>query len=252
MKIINFIFSVIVGILILLGSLILGILNFWILFLPWYKRYKIADKTFITPYSNFVNNCFLFIRLKIIGRENVVKNRPTLYICNHQSWMDIQIFVKHSHATAIAKNEVLSIPFVGFLCLLAGSLFFDSKNNNAKIVIVKKAMQVFKHKCSLCLFPEGTRSKNGNLLKPNLSIIKLCYKQNIPVVPAALEGTRNVMTRGSVLFKFFQKVILKYNPPLLPENFPDEETFARACWQKVIDTHDEISKSLISITGKNK
>ena len=240
MAVINFIFACIVGILVLFGSLVFGIINFWIIFFPWYKRYRIADAAFITPWSDFVNKFFLFIKLNVIGKEHVDKKRPTLYICNHQSWIDIQIFIRYSHATAIAKNEVLRIPFVNFLCILAGSLFFDSKSTNARMIIIKKAIQLFKNGYSLCLFPEGTRSRNGNLLKPNLSLIKLCYKQNIPVVSASIEGTRFVMPRGSILYKFFKKVTLKYTPPIYPENFPDEETFAKECWQRVVNTHDEI------------
>jgi 1-acyl-sn-glycerol-3-phosphate acyltransferase len=242
MIIIKFIFSCIAGIGILIGSLIFGIFNFWIIFFPWYKRYSIADRAFISVWSDIVTSYFLFMKLKIIGIENVDKKRPTLYICNHQSWMDIQIFVRYSHATAIAKNEVLSIPFVGFLCVLAGSLFFDSKSKNAKVTIIKKAMELFNNGYSLSLFPEGTRSRSGNLLKPNLSVIRLCYKNNIPVVPSSLEGTRKVLPRGSLFFRFFQKVILKYSPPMYPENFPDEDAFAQACWNKVIDNHKEITK----------
>jgi 1-acyl-sn-glycerol-3-phosphate acyltransferase len=111
---------------------------------------------------------------------------------------------------------------------------------------VKKAMTLFRNNYSLCLFPEGTRSKDGRLLKPNLSIIRLCYKENIAVVPAAIEGTKNVMARGSVIYNFFQKVVLKYTPPVLPENFPDEDSFAKACWQRVVDTHNEITDLSLS------
>jgi 1-acyl-sn-glycerol-3-phosphate acyltransferase len=242
MIVIKFLLSCLAGLFIILCSLIFDFIGWWLMFIPVHLRFKFADNFMIQPWTFFVNNLVLFIRVKIIGKEYVDKKRPTLYICNHQSWADIQILVKYSHAPGLARKEVLTIPFVGLLTMYSGSLFFDKEELNSRLKVIKKLITFFKKGASLCVYPEGTRSPDGSLIEPNLTSLKLCYKLGIPVVPAAIEGTRDIMARNRPYFKFFQKVILKYNPPMFPKDFKSDDEFAEACWNTVRSSHAEIFK----------
>jgi 1-acyl-sn-glycerol-3-phosphate acyltransferase len=103
-------------------------------------------------------------------------------------------------------------------------------------------MNVFKQGYSVILYPEGTRSRDGKLLKPNLAIIRLCYKSGIPVVSCAIEGTRDILPRNRIYFKIFKKIVLKFNKPLYPKDFKSEEEFTKECWGRVKSTRDEIIK----------
>ena len=85
----------------------------------------------------------------------------------------------------------------------------------------------------------GTTTENRNT---NTAIIKLCYKLNIPIVTAAVEGTRDILPRYGKYFKFLQKVVLKFNHPLYPKDFINEDDYAFACWEKVKSTHNDILK----------
>ena len=119
-------------------------------------------------------------------------------------------------------------------------MFFDRNDRNGRLSVVRDTMKILKRGDSFCLFPEGTRSKNGELLEPNLAILKVCYKLGVPVVPSAIEGTRNILERGNYYINLFKKVVLKYNPPLYPKDYKNDEEFANACWDVVKESHNEI------------
>ncbi|HOV14580.1 MAG TPA: lysophospholipid acyltransferase family protein [Spirochaetota bacterium] len=239
MNIFRYILTGIVTLIVSLISLVFILLDWWLLFIPLEKRYFVADKFLIIPWTVIVNN-LLGIKVKFIGKENIDKKRATLYICNHQSWVDIPTFLRYSHAPTVAKKEVKNIPFLGILIIYAGVLFLDRKDKNGRLGIIKGTMKILKKGGSFCVFPEGTRSKTGELLEPNLTLVKICYKMNIPVVPTAIEGSRNILEKGNYYVSLFKNVILKYNSPIYPKDYQDEDTFAKACWDMVESSHNEI------------
>ena len=150
--------------------------------------------------------------------------------------------MRYCHAPTVAKKEVKNIPFIGLLIIYAGGLFLDRNDKRSGLTIIKDTMKILKRGDSFCVFPEGTRSKTGDLLEPNLTLIKVCYKLNIPVVPTAIEGSKNVLEKGNYYVKMFQKIIIKYNQPIYPKDFQDEETFAKICWGKVESSYLEIKE----------
>jgi len=218
----------------------LYIISFWwVLFFQKFKRYNITYNLIMYTWSTFLN-FLLCNKYIVIGKENIDKKRTTLYICNHQSYLDIPTFVTNSHCTAISKKEVLKIPFVGILTTYTGTIFFDRNNNASRLSIIKEVSNLLNEGYSLCLFPEGTRSLNGALNEPNLALIRLCYKKNIPVVSSAIHGTIYSLKKGNYHINFFQKVVLKYTHPIYPKDFQDDEDFSNACWERVKKTHSEI------------
>ncbi len=243
MIIIYSLYSIIIAILTLMFSFIYVSTCWWFLFLPKYKRLKLFTLILANPWIFFVNNLMLLMRIRVIGKENVDIKRTTLYICNHQSWIDVPILFKYSHAVGVSKIQVTNLPLVGFLILYSGGvIFLNREDQSSRISIIKEIMRVFKKGFSVFLFPEGTRSKDGKLLKPNTALIKLCYKLNIPVVPMALEGTREILPRNRIYLKFFKKVILKINSPLFPKDYKNEQDFAEKSWKILEESHDEIIK----------
>lgn len=236
------IYSIFVALSTLLFSLIFVILGWWFLFIPRNKRLGFFNYVVAYPWIFFVLRLLLWVRLKIIGRENVDPKRTTLYICNHQSWFDIPVVFRYTtKALFVSKKQVRRLPLVGVLIIYSGrALIFDRSDIKARLSIIKKLMGAFKQGNSIILFPEGTRSRDGKLLRPNKAILKLCYKLNIPVVPLAIEGTRNMLPRNRFYLKFFQKVIVEYNQPIYKDKYSTDEEFANACWDKVKETHQKI------------
>ncbi len=231
-----------------LMSVFLVVCFWWLLFFKRGDRIRMSNYLLYGPWVLLVNHLLLFINLKLIGKENIDPTRKTLYICNHQSWLDIITFVRESKAGAISKEEVKSIPLIGLLTQYAGTLYFKRENRGDRIGIIKEVRKHFDAGNSLCLFPEGTRSDKGELNTPNFALIKLAYKMNITVVPAALHGTIDILPKNRLYFKFFKKVVLKYNKPIDPADYPDGEEFCKVCWGKVEDTYKEIRSKYFNLS----
>lgn len=236
---VSLLFSGIAALVLLTFSFIFLIFCSWLMLINKYDRFRYGYNILMRPLG-FLFNFMVFLRMKVIGKEYVDPKRKTLYICNHQSWYDIPTFNRACRAATLSKKEALMIPIVGFLTAYAGTIFFDRDNPRDRIGILKDIMQLFKRGHSLCIFPEGTRSRDGTLGEPQFPVLKLCYKQKIPVVPAAIEGTKNILKRDRLYYKFFQKVVIKYTPPIKPEEFDNVDDFCNACWDRVKETHAEI------------
>jgi 1-acyl-sn-glycerol-3-phosphate acyltransferase len=63
---------------------------------------------------------------------------------------------------------------------------------------------------------------------------------NVPVVPAAINGTINVVPKGKMFIRGFKKVTLEYTEPILPSDYPDSNSFSDACWQRVENTYNKL------------
>lgn len=243
MTLINLILNGIAYFALLIMSLVTIPLFWWLLFINKFERFKIAHKLIVTPWSYIINHWLLHMDFKIIGKEHINRKRKTLYICNHQSWVDITTFIQSSQAVPIAKEEVKLIPFLGIITWYAGTLYFKRENKRERLGIIKEVRELFsKGNHSLCVFPEGSRSNDEALLPPNYAIIKLCYKMNIPVVPAAIYGSLFVLPKGKNYFQTSQKIILKYNTPLFPADYTDSNSFSEACWETVRSSYEELKR----------
>jgi 1-acyl-sn-glycerol-3-phosphate acyltransferase len=249
--IITMIFSFLSAVIVFLYSTLMIFLLWWLLLIPKHKRYSVAHIFLITPWC--LSFFFLYlIRIKVIGKEYIDKKRTTLYICNHQSWVDVPILLMNNNATVLAKEEVHKIPFIGLLIRYAGTLTFKRDEKNSRMGIVKEVITLFRGGHSFCICPEGSRTNKGELLTPSLALIKLCYKLNIPVVSSAISGTYDMLPRGRYYLGFFKKIILKYTPPTYPKDFDNEEDFANACWSKVVNTYNELTDNRFLNSGELK
>jgi 1-acyl-sn-glycerol-3-phosphate acyltransferase len=224
-------------------SLFFVITCFWFLFIPGFKKLKLFTYIVATPWIFLFLRIFLFTNLKVIGKNKFSYKDKMLFICNHQSWIDVPVFYGYTKACGVSKKEVKYLPLIGLLIIYSGgAIFLDRKKQASRMHIIKEIITLFKQNVSIFLFPEGTRSGDGRLLRANKAIIKLCYKLKIPVVAAALEGTRDILPRNRIYFKPFKKVVLEFNEPIKPDSYKNEDEFANACWDKVKETHKRILK----------
>ncbi|MBN2546006.1 MAG: 1-acyl-sn-glycerol-3-phosphate acyltransferase [Spirochaetes bacterium] len=235
-----FFYSMLLAILVEIFSLIQVLLFWWFLLLPKYKRFRLFFYVVAEPWIFFVVRFLLMTRLKVIDKKHIDNNRTSLYICNHQSWVDVPVLFKYTKALGVSKKEVTRLPIVGLLIIYASPILVDRVNINSRMGILKELIRNLKQGYSITLFPEGTRSSDGKILTSNNAAVKLCYKLNIPVVTSSIEGTRDILPRKRFYLKFFQRVVLKFNPPLYPKDFKNEDEFAEQCWNAVINTHKEI------------
>ena len=149
--------------------------------------------------------------MKVEGFENIPKKGALIIASNHVSYLDPAVLVASLNRKIyfITKKEVFKNTFVSFI--LKNLNAFSVDRENVDMLAFKKAINILREKKVLGIFPEGTRSSNGELQKLKLGAIKIAMKTGVPILPVGIIGTHKIYPRGikfPILFK--HKIIIKY------------------------------------------
>ncbi len=140
------------------------------------------------------------VRVEMEGLENLVE--PAVLVCNHVSWYDVFALVTHLPVDArfVGKKEIAKIPFFGPAWLASGHIPIDRSDRRAAIRSLEQAGETLrKHGGVVVMFPEGTRSADGELQPFKKGAFMLALQLGVPVIPAAVTGSRRIMRKGSPL-----------------------------------------------------
>ena len=165
------------------------------------------------------------LKYEIIGIENININNQYIFMCNHESALDIILGVKciPNKIIFLAKKELFKIPIFGWAMKFSGMIKIDRQNSEiAKISVERATQKLIKSKFSTLIYPEGTRSKNGRLLPFKKGGFILAIKSKIPLVPITIIGSGKALPKGKYFIKKeYIKIII--NPPILTNEFIYEE-----------------------------
>ena len=155
-----------------------------------------------------------FMRVQIVGKENFPsEDTPLVLCCNHISNWDpiLLILANHKrHVYFMAKAELFSNRlFSWFLGKQIGA--FPVHRGTGDRGAINTAMQLINERKLMGIFPEGTRSKDGKLLRPKSGAALIVAQTGAYVLPAA------VVTHGQKI-RPFQRIKIVYGKPLSPEN----------------------------------
>ncbi len=142
-------------------------------------------------------------RLEVEGRENVPDAGGALIASNHRSYLDPPIVayaVRKRPVFFMAKEELFRTPVLSFLIKHWGNAF-PVKRGRLDVRALKVALSIVKRGKLLCIFPEGTRAPKGKFLKPKWGAGMIALKAGVPVIPCLIEGSEDVLPKGSRFLK---------------------------------------------------
>lgn len=132
------------------------------------------------------------IKLEVIGRENLQPDKNYIFAPNHSSVMDIPLlFVAvNRYLVFVAKKELGRIPIFKTIIKVAGFVLVDRKNNkNAIESLEKLRSDMDQSPRSVAIFPEGTRSRNGELQDFKKGAAIFGINTGMPIIPVAITGS---------------------------------------------------------------
>ena len=151
----------------------------------------------------------LGIKLEIIGREKIDRNKPYIFMANHLSFLDgpLLFWIIPQPIRVILKKEIFKIPLIGLAMKHVGFVSVDRKGIKGGKQSIDRATEMIKQKgFSFLIFPEGTRSLDGNLQKFKRGGFFLSVNRQTPIVPMTIQGSYELMPKGS---KFVKRGCLK-------------------------------------------
>ena len=165
--------------------------------------------------------------IKVSGIENVPTAGGVLFIANHQSNFDIPIligFVPRDKGF-IAKNELLKVPVFSMWMKYLGCVFIDRNDARQSLRMLNQAAERLKEGHSLVIFPEGTRSKDGIVGQFKSGSLKIALKANVPIIPVTINGSIDIMPKGSSFIKSADVEII-ISPPLILDEIVEKDPSA--------------------------
>jgi len=152
----------------------------------------------------------------IEGWEQVEDPRhPFVVVSNHQSTIDIPLISRLPiEMKWVVKAELMKIPGFGWMMQLAGDIPVDRSDPESRSSVLTRAKRVLDKRCSVMLFPEGTRSRDGRLLRYNDGAFRLAIQAGVPVLPLVVEGTLDALPKNDWRFEQRAHLRLKVLPPV--------------------------------------
>jgi 1-acyl-sn-glycerol-3-phosphate acyltransferase len=146
---------------------------------------------------------FAGVQIQVVQRAALSPERAYVFMANHLSALDIwALFVALPiRVRMIAKKQLGWIPLFGWAMRAGRFMFIDRKNAVAARRTIDEAARRIGGGESVLLFPEGTRSRDGSLGPFKKGGIHLAIAAEVPIVPVAIRGTRELMPRGSLLLR---------------------------------------------------
>ena len=139
-----------------------------------------------------------FASVHVTGRENVDPNRTLIYVSNHQSMSDtLAVFSVRAPALWVSKIENFYAPFLGWNMALNGFIPLKRGHLPSIMRMFRRCLARLREGHSLLVFPEGTRSLDGNLRHFYRGAFALATRANVSIVPIVLEGTGELLRKGS-------------------------------------------------------
>lgn len=219
MKVLYILYQYLIGFpLIVLSTLFTAV--FTIVCFPW-KNGK-APRAVQVFWSRSVIR-LLLLPIKVTGRENVDPKQSYVFVANHQSFLDV--FAVYgwlpNNFKWLMKKEIRRVPFVGTACAVAGHIFVDRSNPRAALQSMEKVKKELVDGISTVIFPEGTRTKTGEIGRFKQGAFKIAMDMELPVVPITLNGFYKAMPSGQPFANPFSHLSLHISKPIDISQFTD-------------------------------
>jgi len=210
-------------------------LAFYILFVPWtlFVIFTGVPLSFINPdylhsYSCLWGRLSLAmagISLKVEGRENVPSGRPVIYMSNHQGNFDILALFAAlpGQFRWMAKASLFRIPLFGYAMSRSGYIPIEREDRRKARHSFTEASRRVSSGTSVIVFPEGTRSPDGNLLPFKKGGFLLALHASAPIIPVAITGSREINPKGSSYIQKRGTIRVRIFPPVETDAYSSKE-----------------------------
>jgi len=143
------------------------------------------------------------VKVEIKGMDNLPLDKPCILMPIHQSNFDIPVLLGRLPIQFrwLAKAELFKIPIFGRGMRGCGYISIDRSNRKSAFKSLSDAAQRIRDGASVLIFPEGTRSRDGEIGPFKKGGFVLTVDAGVPIVPIIIYGTRTIMPKGRLLLK---------------------------------------------------
>ena len=205
---------------------------FTIIFVPF------RNAEFVHKEQQFWSRSFfwlMFLPVTIEGKEHIKNGQSYVFVANHQSMFDVWLIYGWLPVVFkwLMKAELRKVPFVGTACKAAGHIFVERRNAKAAMESLKNVEKQLSNGVCTVIFPEGTRSLNGEVGKFKRGAFQIAWDLGLPVIPLSLDGCYEVLPKGDP-FVHRHAVSMRIGEPIDLKQYADANEAIEAVRNAVI------------------
>ena len=167
------------------------------LFTFWWDTRRVASHMMGTFWAWHYQSLILFWHLRLKGREKIPWKRPVVIVANHRSLVDILALYKLRRPFKwTSKTENFKLPFVGMVLSLTNSIRINRESLRSGTQFLEQAEKEMSKGSSVLIYPEGTRTKTGEMRRFKEGAFILAKKMNVGIIPVVHTGTEKCFNSG--------------------------------------------------------
>ena len=182
--------------------------------------------TFLHLTSTVWASCYTWLSpiwsVTVTGRKNVDHKKAYLMVCNHQSMLDIPVIYRlFLHFKWVSKASLFKLPIIGWNLSLNRHIRLERSSMQSQRKMFRQCAENIQKGSSIMIFPEGTRSRNGELRPFKEGAFLIALQQKTDILPIVLDGSHKALPEKGFIPKRKQHVSLRILPPVPYETFKD-------------------------------
>ncbi|MEA3369682.1 MAG: lysophospholipid acyltransferase family protein [Candidatus Ratteibacteria bacterium] len=184
----------------------------------------------------------VFFRLKVSGRERLPREEAVMIVANHTSFLDpVVIGVAAGRVLFyVARKDLFDIPVFGKLLLNINVM--PISRGRFELSVFHKISKLVKGNKAFVIFPEGTRSKTGEIQSGKAGVGLIAWKTRVKIVPAFIKGSYEAWPARAKIFHP-AKIEIVFGMPLELNHFY-QQTPSRELYRKMADKMMQSIKAL--------
>lgn len=188
-----------------------------------------------------------FWKLRILGLEHIDPNKQYVVVANHRSMIDIpSLYRLPLEFRFVSKREVFKIPFFGQFLLLHGDICINrGRATEAMEQLLSDGKLWISRGASIAIFPEGTRSKDGEIHRFKAGAFSLAKGAGVEILPVVLDGTKTLI-QPNILFSWRNRITIKVLKPIPAERVAEADIHAL-----MDEVHEAMCDALKEIKNQN-
>ncbi|MDF1565118.1 MAG: lysophospholipid acyltransferase family protein [Deltaproteobacteria bacterium] len=199
-------------------------------------------------YSSFWAQLFFYLqplwRLRIAGREHLPWEGPAVLVANHQSLGDIVVlFGLYRPFKWVSKASVFKVPLIGWNMVLNGYVPLERGRGESVRKMMDACRAWLARGFPVFFFPEGTRSRDGQVQEFKDGAFALAVETGCPVIPIAVSGTADILPKHGFKLQMRADCRVRVLPPLSPaDHGGDLEALKAAAREAIVAAKAELDR----------
>ena len=195
----------------------------WLIVLPFDRNRNIVHWLLI--YQAMIISYLVPVwKIRIEGRHRKTAGDTFVIISNHQSIVDILLLnCLRYRFKWVSKIENLKVPVLGWYIRMADYITVDRGNPESKDKMMAESYLCLKKGISVMIFPEGTRSVDGEIGFFKRGAFQLAISAGVPVLPVLIDGTGGILPKHGLIFGGFHRITIRVFDPVPPESFGTDD-----------------------------